>query len=93
MRHAVDAATVRQEAPLTKREIRRFFIQTITLTLAMAILYWLGWKSPLARADMHVQVAAAGAPSPPVAAQVKLPTSGGDAANLAGNRIKPLTEH
>jgi hypothetical protein len=72
---------VRDERPLKSGEIRRFGVQTVALVAVMGLVYWLGWKSPWARADLHVRVEAPDAqraiaappPNPPVIDPVPQP--------------------
>ncbi len=44
------------ERPLTKREIRSFFVRCALMCAAIALVYWVGWRSPWARADLRVEV-------------------------------------
>jgi hypothetical protein len=63
-------APVRNERPLTSREIRAFVARSGVLVGFMGLVYWLGWKSPWARADLRVSVETPDAPAIAPAAPV-----------------------
>jgi hypothetical protein len=43
---------------VSKKELRTFLVWSGVLVGLIGLSYWLGWKSPWARADMHVRVEA-----------------------------------